>query len=97
MIYRPRLFVAGSTDHQRGCPAAGSERCPAGVPASLQVVERNETVLSRERVLIRTMRCVNASSAIPADQLRLSVAPMMDWTDIERKVLQFSDLHFGAR
>ena len=29
--------------------------------------------------------------------VRLSVAPMMDWTDIERKVLQFSDLHFAAR
>ena len=28
--------------------------------------------------------------------LRLSVAPMMDWTDTERKVLQFSGLHFAA-
>ena len=28
---------------------------------------------------------------------RLSVAPMMDWTDTERKVLQFSGLHFAAK
>ncbi|TNY30230.1 tRNA dihydrouridine(20/20a) synthase DusA [Thermomonas haemolytica] len=31
--------------------------------------------------LLRTMRGVNASPAIPADRVRLSVAPMMDWTD----------------
>ena len=29
--------------------------------------------------------------------LRLSVAPMMDWTDTERKVLQFSGLNFAAK
>ena len=32
------------------------------------------------------MRRVNASPAIPADQLRLSVAPMMDWTDSHCRV-----------
>ena len=32
------------------------------------------------------MRGVNASPAIPADQLRLSVAPMMDWTDSHCRV-----------
>ncbi|MFD0738908.1 tRNA dihydrouridine(20/20a) synthase DusA [Lysobacter koreensis] len=32
------------------------------------------------------MRAVNAASAIPPEQLRLSVAPMMDWTDTQCRV-----------